>query len=100
MSTAVLERPKKRTGTKTSDPQESLKREIRFWLKRIDNDEFLKGIRTLVRSEAIVKRVAHFDSLPLPVRQAILDCDRDIAADRLYSSEEVFQEIDEWLEKS
>lgn len=93
MTTTEAKKPK-------TDPKESLRREIRFWLKRVDDDGFLKAVRALVRNEGMVKRTVSFESLPEPVRQAILDCDRDIAEDRLYSTEEVFQEIDEWLEKS
>ena len=100
MLTVVLERPKKRTGKKRLGSQESLKREIRFWLKRIDDDEFLKAVCALVRNEGIVKRVAHYGSLHPELRQAIEEGDRDIAAGRVYSSEEVFDEIEEWLEKN
>ena len=94
MST-VLEKPKKRI-----DPRESLKREIRFWLKRIDNYEFLKAVRVLVRNEGVFDRVAEWDSLHPDLRKAIEEGDRDIAEGRVYSSEEVFGEIAEWLEKS
>ncbi len=43
--------------------------------------------------------VVTFDMLPQSVQQAIQNCDADIASDRLYSTDEVFREIDEWLEK-
>ena len=95
MSTAVLERPKKRT-----DPQESLKREIRFWLRRINNYEFLKAVRLLVRSEGVFEQAAEWDSLHPELRKAIEEGDCDIAEGRVYSSEEVFNEIEEWLGKN
>ncbi|MDR0391858.1 MAG: hypothetical protein LBH59_08125 [Planctomycetaceae bacterium] len=41
-----------------------------------------------------------WESLPHEVQLAIENCDQDIAADRLYSTEEVFEEIDKWLEKN
>jgi hypothetical protein len=98
MSTAVLERPK--GAKKRTNPQESLKQEIRFWLKRVDNDDFLKAVCALVRNEGMVKRVAHYVSLHSELRRAIEEGDRDIAEGRVYSSEGVFDEIEEWLEKS
>ena len=97
MSTTVLERPKR--PKKRADSQMSLKQEILFWLKRIDNDEFLKAVCALVRNEGMVKRVAHYGSLHPELRKAIEEGDRDIAEGQIYSSEEVFDEIEEWLEK-
>ena len=100
MSTALLERPKKIKKRTQTDPRESLKREIRFWLKRVDNYEFLKAVCALVRNEGMVKRVVHYGSLHPELRKAIEEGDRDIAEGRVYSSKEVFDEIEEWLEKS
>ena len=98
MATTLLEEPK--SVKKQTDPRDLLKREIHFWLNRVDNYEFLKAVRTLVRNEGMVKRVAHYASLHPELRKAIEEGDRDIAGGRVYSSEEVFDEIEEWLEKN
>lgn len=83
-----------------TDPKESLKREIRFWLKRVDNYEFLKAVRALVRNEGMIKRVVTYDSLHPELKKALEEGEADIAAGRVVSHEEVFKEINEWLENS
>jgi len=47
-----------------------------------------------VRRETVVP----WDSLPQEVRTAIEECDEDIRKNGSFTNEEVFQEIDEWLE--
>lgn len=84
----------KKTGT---DPKESLRREIRFWLKRVDNYEFLKAVRALVRNEGMVKRVVDFASLPEELRKAIEEGEADVAAGRVFTTEEVMKEARECL---
>ena len=83
MTTTTQKEPKKQT-----DPRELLKREIRFWLKRVDNYEFLKAVRALIRNEGMVKRVA---VLPDELVKKLEAAKRDIAEGRTIPHEEVME---------
>ncbi len=89
----TLELPVEQEEDKAVRVKNKLKKEIAFWIKRVDNYEFLKAVRSLVRNEAVVKRVATQDSFPTAVREAIEEGLRDIAAGRLQTQEEVEKEL-------
>ncbi len=50
--------------------------------------------------EAFLGGVVTWDSLHPDLKKALEEGMRDVAAGRVYSSEEVFRELDEWLEKN
>ena len=85
MTTTTQKDPKKRT-----DPRELLKREIRFWLKRVDNYEFLKAVRALIRNEGMVKRVA---VLPDELVKRLEESERSIDEGRTIPHEEVMARL-------
>ena len=84
---------------------EVLREEIGFLLNRIDDVDFLTALRLLAGGKAsstnaaTVKGMVTWESIPEELRKAIEEGERDIAEGRVYTTEEVFREIDECLEK-
>ena len=86
--------------TETKTP-ESLRGEIVFLLSQIEDAEFLTALRLIARDKVSSnKKPVTWESLPEELRKQIEEGEADIAAGRVYSSEEVFGEIEKWLEKS
>jgi len=84
MSTAVLERPKKRQRS-----VRSLQREIRDRLYLIDDADSLRDIlRLVIKSEP---------EMPEELVRALEASDRDFAEGRSSSHEEVMKRIKKWL---
>ena len=82
------------TDEKAIQKAKRLRKEIRSWLKGIGDVEFLRAVRLMVRNKA-----TSWDELPEHVKQGIEEGLQDIAEGRVYTNEEVFGEIDEWLKK-
>jgi len=87
MSTAVLERPKKRQRS-----ARSLKREIKDILWFTDDPEILQDVLRFFR-----KKVPEFRKLPKELARRLEASRRDIAEGRTIPHEEVMERARKWL---
>ena len=85
------------TDEKAIQKAKRLRKEIRFWLDQIDNPDFLKGIRALVRVEGAGGKTVTMESLPEHVRRGIEEGERQLGAGLGIPHEEVMKELDQWL---